>query len=139
MGKTIIAVEPNVRAATAPYQQMKSNCFELFGFDILIEENLRPWLIEVNLSPSLGVGSPLDRKIKADALADLLTIVGISSKVKRPDDGKRGALKARHTERKKREKSKKAGSKEKEASGAAGSGRKLDESFEKTSKDPCFM
>merc|ERR1712196_243152 len=50
-----------------------------------------------------------------------------------------GALKARHTERKKREKSKKAGSKEKEASGAAGSGRKLDESFEKTAKDPCFM
>merc|ERR1712224_635825 len=65
---------------TAPYQQMRGNCFELFGFDILIEENMRPWLIEVNLSPSLSISSPLDRKIKADVMADLLSLVGFSSK-----------------------------------------------------------
>lgn len=54
-----------------------TNCFELFGFDILIDDTLKPWLIEVNLSPSLGCDTPLDTKVKASLLTDLLTLVGI--------------------------------------------------------------
>jgi len=94
--KSIISVEPAVRAASAMYQQCKNNCFELFGFDVLIEDNLRPWLIEVNLSPSLSISSPLDRKIKAEAVADLLTIVGLHAKVPR-DTGKGGKSAYRHS------------------------------------------
>jgi hypothetical protein len=50
---------------------------ELYGFDILIDSNLKPWLLEVNLSPSLGCDSPLDVRLKSAMLADLLTLVGI--------------------------------------------------------------
>lgn len=50
---------------------------ELYGFDILIDSNLKPWLLEVNLSPSLNCDSPLDVRLKSAMLADLLTLVGI--------------------------------------------------------------
>lgn len=30
----------------------KSRCFEVYGFDIMIDQNLNPWVIEVNLSPA---------------------------------------------------------------------------------------
>ena len=37
----------------------------------------RPWLLEVNLSPSLAFDSPLDLKIKGNLIKDTLNLVGL--------------------------------------------------------------
>jgi len=47
------------------------------GFDILIDQNSRPWLLEVNLSPSLNIDAPIDLKIKGEMIADMFTLVGV--------------------------------------------------------------
>ena len=54
----------------------KNICFELFGFDIMLDKKLKPWLIEVNVSPSLGSGSVLDKKVKTSLLCDTFNLVG---------------------------------------------------------------
>lgn len=80
MLKALIAVEPSVTAAHRRLLSagaQKKACFEMLGFDVLIDEALKPWLLEVNLSPSLSADAPLDLKIKSCMLADLFTLVGV--------------------------------------------------------------
>lgn len=50
----------------------RSNCFELFGFDVLIDEKLKPWLLEVNFSPALGNDCTQDEIVKKPLLNDIL-------------------------------------------------------------------
>ncbi len=76
--KTILAAEPIMFSAQEQHCQYRNNCFELLGFDVLIDDCLDPWLLEVNLSPSLACDSPLDQKIKGHLIADLFTLAGIT-------------------------------------------------------------
>jgi len=51
------------------------NSFEIFGFDLMFDQNLKCWLIEVNSSPSLGCDSPLDTRIKGSLIRDTIALV----------------------------------------------------------------
>lgn len=51
------------------------HCFEVYGFDILIEDNLKPWLIEVNACPSLSTTTEVDRVLKTQVIMDTFSIV----------------------------------------------------------------
>ncbi|XP_045470829.1 probable tubulin polyglutamylase TTLL2 isoform X1 [Harmonia axyridis] len=53
------------------------NCFDFFGFDVLIDEDLRPWLLEVNLSPALSNDCDADRAVKKPMLHDMFDLLGL--------------------------------------------------------------
>ncbi|XP_019410164.1 PREDICTED: tubulin polyglutamylase TTLL4 isoform X1 [Crocodylus porosus] len=74
--KTIIASEPYVTSLVKMYVRRPYCCHELFGFDVMLDENLKPWILEVNISPSLHSNSPLDMSIKGQMVRDLLNLAG---------------------------------------------------------------
>ena len=43
----------------------------------MLDADLNPWLLEVNLAPSLTADSPLDYTIKSNLVVDLFNLVGI--------------------------------------------------------------
>ena len=51
--------------------------FELYGYDILIDESFKAWLLEVNVNPSLHCTSPLDLSIKTELFTDIYNLIGI--------------------------------------------------------------
>lgn len=55
-----------------------SMAFQILGFDIMIDKNFRPWLIEVNQSPSFATDSPLDYEVKKAVVKDSLSLLNVS-------------------------------------------------------------
>lgn len=51
------------------------HCFEMYGYDILIDSKLKAWLIETNASPSLTMTTEWDRILKMSLLNDTFNIV----------------------------------------------------------------
>ncbi len=56
-------------------QNGRRNCFELLGYDFMIDEDLRVWLIEVNTNPYLGIPNRYIEGLLPKMLNDLLEIV----------------------------------------------------------------
>ena len=56
-----------------------SGCFELFGFDILVDEQLHPWLLEVNAAPALAAGEEVDWAVKEPLLRDLIGLLDFNN------------------------------------------------------------
>lgn len=72
--------DENVAAATTTENiKGRSRCFEILGFDIMIDSDLKPSLIEVNHLPSWGTDSPLDEAIKSRAITQALSAINVSS------------------------------------------------------------
>jgi len=79
--KSLISVESvifeNAKKSQSNSSSCKSNFFELFGYDIMLDSELNPWILEVNLAPSLSADSPIDFHVKSNLIVDMFNLVGI--------------------------------------------------------------
>lgn len=66
-----------LRALLAVQHVMISDkhCFELYGYDVIIDQDLKPWLLEVNASPSLTANTREDYLMKTEMLHGMLDVV----------------------------------------------------------------
>ena len=53
-------------------------CFEILGFDIILDKDCKPYLLEVNHAPSFATDSPLDYEVKYNLIADTFQLLGLS-------------------------------------------------------------
>ncbi|KAI8822506.1 tubulin-tyrosine ligase family-domain-containing protein [Fimicolochytrium jonesii] len=74
LGTIIVTLLP-VAADVPP---VPAGCFELYGFDVLVDETLKPWLLEVNFGPALSLDSEVDYEVKKPLLADIIDIVDVT-------------------------------------------------------------
>lgn len=65
------------QAAAASVPRGGGRCFQLLGFDVLLDAACNPWILEVNADPSLATDSPLDLSVKAAVLTDLLNVLEV--------------------------------------------------------------
>jgi len=65
--KTMLSIQPDLLhnyRTCQPADRECSMCFELLGFDIILDKQLKPYLLEVNHAPSFNTDTPLDFLIK---------------------------------------------------------------------------
>ena len=56
-------------------QDTRQNTFEIFGFDIVLDNDMNPWIIEINLSPACSERADWLTKMLDDSALDLLNYI----------------------------------------------------------------
>lgn len=67
-----------IREYHPKYVQHRHTSYEMYGIDIILDTELNPFVLEVNVSPAMnGIKSKLDLKLKTDILHELLRMARI--------------------------------------------------------------
>ena len=84
--KTLCSIQPTLAhhyKSCQPDDYANSMCFEVLGFDVILDSKTKPFVLEVNHTPSFTTDSPLDLKIKKKVIKDALTLMKISPREKK--------------------------------------------------------
>mmetsp|Transcript_28921 Transcript_28921/g.43666 ORF Transcript_28921/g.43666 Transcript_28921/m.43666 type:complete len:147 (-) Transcript_28921:469-909(-) len=75
--KTLLSVEKPIVTELNKVGNRQRCCFEIYGFDIIFDDHLKPWVLEVNCLPSLSSSSVFDKQVKTQLICDAFTLIGI--------------------------------------------------------------
>lgn len=79
--KTLCAVQPNLchhYRSCQPEDFSRAMCFEILGFDVILDKKANPYILEVNHTPSFSTDSPLDRIIKKTVISQALELINVN-------------------------------------------------------------
>ncbi|KAM3131882.1 hypothetical protein pb186bvf_016003 [Paramecium bursaria] len=85
MIKTFCAVQPILAhqyKSCQPNNYSNNMCFEILGMDVILDHKLKPYLLEVNHSPSFTTDTPLDAQIKRNLISQTCTLMNLNMKAK---------------------------------------------------------
>ena len=83
MVKTFCSVQPILShhyKSCQPENHINNMCFEVLGMDVILNHKLKPYLLEVNHTPSFSTDTPLDSYIKRQLIHDTMKLMNISMK-----------------------------------------------------------
>lgn len=81
VAKTFVAADERMCEPINRAQKTRNVSFELFGFDILVDSNLKPWILEVilvdqcNVGPSMNQDSEVDKLVKVPLVTDMANLL----------------------------------------------------------------
>ena len=52
-------------------------CFQILGFDVMLDKKLKPWLLEVNESPSFNDDTEVDKEVKSGLIEDCFRLLDV--------------------------------------------------------------
>jgi len=93
--KAFCMVQPllaHIYKSCQPNDFANNKCFEILGFDILLDYKFKPWLLEVNQAPSFSTDTPFDKKVKAELLEDTFKLINLNLDKKISYNKKKNAI-----------------------------------------------
>jgi tubulin polyglutamylase TTLL6/13 len=82
--KTVFTIQPQLAHLYRTSQAKEPDlCFDLLGFDVMLDHKLKPWMLEVNHMPSFRADTDIDMQVKKNLIKNTLQILQLSLEQRR--------------------------------------------------------